>query len=227
MVVAPASLRFVATLGVVLTAIVLLSWREARYPADWYLENALVLAAVVYVASTAWALPLSRTSYVLILVFLCFHEIGAHWTFAEVPYDEAARRWLGFSLNETMGWTRNHYDRFVHFLYGFLLLRPMRETLGAIFPVTGGRSAVLAWVFLFASSSVYEHLEWGAALIFGGDLGQAYLGTQGDVWDAHKDTLLAAIGALAALAVPGLAGRTPVAPRGSGPTPGDRSKAAA
>jgi putative membrane protein len=194
-------------LGVLLAGFVAFSWHGARYPADWYLENLLVLVAVLYLAATARALPLSRFSYVLILVFLGFHEIGAHWTFAEVPYDEAARRWLGFSVNEALGWTRNHYDRLVHFLYGFLLLRPMRETLGSVFDTAGARGAVLAWVFLFATSSLYEQLEWAAALVFGGDLGQAYLGTQGDVWDAHKDTLLAALGAALALAVPGLSGR--------------------
>lgn len=194
-------------LGVLLAGFVGLSWHGARYPADWYLENLLVLVAAIYLAATARVLPLSRFSYVLILVFLGFHEIGAHWTFAEVPYDEAARRWLGFSINETMGWTRNHYDRLVHFLYGFLLLRPMRETLGSIYDTSGARGAVLSWVFMFATSSLYEQLEWAAALVFGGDLGQAYLGTQGDVWDAHKDTLLAALGAALALAVPGLAGR--------------------
>lgn len=194
-------------LGVVLAGCVEFSWHGARYPADWYLENLLVLVAAIYLAATARVLPLSRFSYVLILVFLGSHEIGAHWTFAEVPYDEAARRWFGFSINETMGWTRNHYDRLVHFLYGFLLLRPMRETLGSIYDTSGARGAVLSWVFMFATSSLYEQLEWAAALVFGGDLGQAYLGTQGDVWDAHKDTLLAALGAALALAVPGLAGR--------------------
>ncbi len=194
-------------LGVVLAGFVAFSWHGARYPADWYLENLLVLVAAIYLAATARVLPLSRFSYVLILVFLGFHEIGAHWTFAEVPYDEAARRWFGFSINETMGWTRNHYDRLVHFLYGFLLLRPMRETLASIYDTSGARGAVLSWVFMFATSSLYEQLEWAAALVFGGDLGQAYLGTQGDVWDAHKDTLLAALGAALALAVPGLAGR--------------------
>lgn len=174
---ARASRRFVVMLGVLLAGFVMKSWRGARYPADWHLENLLVLVAVVYLAATARALPLSSFSYVLILIFLGFHEIGAHWTLAEVPYHEAARRWLGFSLNEEMGWMRNHYNGRVHFLYGCLLLRPMRQPVGSIFKTPCARGAVLAWVFMFATSSLYEQLKWAAALVFGGDLGEAYLGT--------------------------------------------------
>lgn len=191
-----ASVRFVAGLGLALAACAVLSAVDCRYPSDFWLENVLVLLAAAYIAVTYSSVPLSRASYVSILAFLCLHEIGAHTTFAEVPYDEWTRNALGRSLNEFFGWERNHYDRLVHFAYGLLLTLPFQETIEThLGPQKPFARIFLPWIFVLATSSAYELIEWAAALIFGGDLGQAYLGTQGDVWDSHKDTGLAIAGA--------------------------------
>ncbi len=206
----PASPRFLAVLGGVLAGFVLLSAIGCHYPQDWLLENLLVAATAVYLALTWRAVPLSRTSCVLILVFLGFHEIGAHTTFAEVPYDAWTRTWLGFSLNEALGWERNHYDRLVHLLYGLLIVVPMRETIDRRLGLRDGfASRFTAWIFILATSSAYEMIEWAAALVFGGDLGQAYLGTQGDIWDSHKDTALAVLGATLTLTASAFRRRQP------------------
>ena len=197
----PAPPRFVLSLAALLAAMVALSAWHPKYPHDWLLENVMVLVAVTYVGATYRWMPLSRASYVLILVFLGLHEIGAHWTFAEVPYDDAFRRLTGTGLNELLGWERNHYDRFVHLAYGLFITLPMRETLEAKLRLQGITSAFVTWIFMFATSSAYEQIEWAAALVFGGDLGIAYLGTQGDVWDAHKDTGLAVLGTTLILAL--------------------------
>ena len=167
--------------------------------ADWALENLLVLGFVVALAGTARHFPLSKVSYSLIFAFLCLHEIGAHHTYAEVPYDAVLIRYFGFSLNETMGWERNHFDRFVHFAYGLLLAYPVRELYCRIADAKGFWSYFFPLDLVMATSMLFELFEWGAAELFGGDLGIAYLGTQGDVWDAHKDMLLASIGALIAM----------------------------
>ena len=95
--------------------------------ADWLLENALVLFFAVMMALTYRSFPLSRISYSLIFIFMSLHEIGAHYTYAEVPYDVFLISNFGFSLNEAMGWDRNNFDRLVHFLYGLLLAYPVRE----------------------------------------------------------------------------------------------------
>lgn len=178
-----------------------------HYPSDWLLENVLVAAAVALLVVTRRALPLSRGSYLAILAFVGLHEIGAHWTFAEVPYDEWTRVLFGRALNDVLGWERNHYDRLVHLSYGLLLTRPIQEALEAWLGLRGLDAAAVTWVFVLASASLYELLEWAAALAFGGELGMAYLGTQGDVWDSHKDTALAVLGAAAVLVSRGLAGR--------------------
>lgn len=195
----PASARFVATLALILVALIITSAIGARYPRDWLLENVMVAAGVAYLAATFRRMPLSRTSYVFILIFLALHEVGAHWTFAEVPYDDAWRRLFGVTLNELLGWERNHYDRIVHFTYGLLITRPMRETLDHRLGLQGFASYFVTGMFILATASAYEHIEWAAALVFGGDLGIAYLGTQGDVWDSHKDTALAVFGSILAL----------------------------
>jgi len=194
----PATPQFLIVCCVILLGLVLASGLGCHYPSDWLLENVLVLAAVGYLAATCRPVPLSRLSYGLILLFFGLHEIGAHWTFAEVPYDNAWAALFGFSLNEAMGWERNHYDRLVHFCYGFLLARPMRETLLQAIGAAGFWSYALPVIFITFTSEIYELIEWAAAIVFGGDLGQAYLGTQGDVWDAQRDTALALLGAIIA-----------------------------
>jgi len=95
--------------------------------ADWALENALVAVFVLVLAATHRVFPLSRISYTLIFVFLLLHEIGAHYTYAKVPYDEGFVNLFGFSLNDALGFERNHFDRALHFSYGLLLAYPVRE----------------------------------------------------------------------------------------------------
>ncbi|RLT89441.1 MULTISPECIES: DUF2238 domain-containing protein [unclassified Ketobacter] len=163
---------------------------------DWALENALVLVFAIVLGLSYKRFPLSRISYTLIFIFMCLHEIGAHFTYAEVPYDEFFVDVFGFSLNEYMGWSRNHFDRAVHFLFGVLLAYPVRELYCRIADSKGFWSYFFPLELTMAASMMFELFEWGAAEMFGGDLGVAYLGTQGDVWDAHKDMALASLGAL-------------------------------
>jgi putative membrane protein len=94
---------------------------------DWLLENALLVLAIALLAATFRSFPLSRVSYALIFVFLCLHTIGAHYTYAEVPYDAWFENLTGRSFNSVVGWERNNFDRVVHFSYGLLLAYPIRE----------------------------------------------------------------------------------------------------
>lgn len=168
---------------------------------DWFLENALVFLFVVFFFLTYKRFPLSRISITLIFLFLCLHELGAHYTYSKVPYNEWTQSIFGNSLNSVFGWERNHFDRLVHFSYGFLLAYPVREIFLRIAYVKGFWGYFLPLDITMSTSMIYELVEWAAAEIFGGDLGVAYLGTQGDVWDAHKDMLLASIGAAIAMII--------------------------
>jgi len=166
---------------------------------DWLLENVLVVVALTALVATYRKFPLSRISYTLIFIFLAVHEIGSHYTYAEVPYDQWFTSLTGHSFNGLVGWQRNNFDRIVHFSYGLLLAYPMREIYLRIANAEGFWGYFLPLDFTMSTSMLYELIEWAAAEIFGGELGIAYLGTQGDVWDAQKDMALASLGALIAM----------------------------
>lgn len=165
------------------------------YRQDWLLENLLVFIAVPLLAWSYRRLRLSNLAYTLLFVFFVLHATGAHYTYSEVPYDRWAEALTGHSLNEAFGLQRNHYDRLVHFAYGLLVTPAAIEVLDAYAPQRGLWRWLVPFSFMLSHSVAYELIEWAAAEVFGGELGQAYLGTQGDAWDAQKDMLLAVLGA--------------------------------
>lgn len=196
--------RYVLALGGLFLALAIPLGIAPWHRADWVLENVLVVLAIGALFATWRKWPLSRISYTLVFLFLCVHEVGAHYTYSEVPYDAWWRSLTGRSLNELFGWERNHFDRLVHFLYGFLLVYPLREIFLRIADVRGFWANFLPLDFTMSTSMIYELVEWAAAEFFGGELGAAYLGTQGDIWDAHKDMALASLGAMLAMTVTAL-----------------------
>lgn len=164
---------------------------------DWMLENVLVVVFVAALIATYRRLTLSRISYFLIFVFLSLHLIGAHYTYSLVPYEQ----WFRAITGESLGWQRNHFDRLVHFSYGLLLAYPIREVFLRVASVRGFWGYFFPFDIAMSTSMIYELIEWGAAEFFGGELGQAFLGAQGDIWDAHKDMALASCGALLAMLI--------------------------
>jgi putative membrane protein len=195
---------YLAVLGLLFSVLWIALAVEPRYREDWALENVLVAVFVVALAASHRSFLLSRISYTLIFLFLCVHALGAHYTYSEVPYDAWSQALTGRSLNEAMGWERNHFDRLAHLLYGLLMAYPLRELFLRIADVRGFWGYFLPLDFTISTSALYELLEWGAAEVLGGALGAAYLGTQGDVWDAHRDMALASTGALIAMLVTAL-----------------------
>ena len=162
------------------------------------LENVMTVVGGIILVSIYRKLPFSPLAWCLSFLFLCLHEVGAHYTYAEVPWQEWWAVLTGQQPIEAVG-QRNHFDRVVHFLYGLMLFVPWREVFQRLAGARGFWSFAWPLLFVIASSTLYELLEWAAAVVFGGELGMAYLGTQGDVWDAQKDMALAALGALLAM----------------------------
>ena len=199
--------RTLAILGALFAALTLALGIAPWHRADWVLENVLVVAFLGAAALAHRRLPLSRLSWLLIFVFLCLHELGAHYTYSEVPYDAWCRALFGWTLSEKLGLARNHFDRLVHFSYGLLLAYPVRELFLRIGDARGFWGYFLPLDVTMSTSMLYELFEWAAAAVFGGDLGAAYLGTQGDEWDAHKDMALASLGAVIAMSVTALVNR--------------------
>ena len=189
----------------ILAGIYLVVWTslaiDPSYRADWLLENLLVIVFAVVMIATHRHFVWSRISYTLIFVFMCLHSIGSHYTYAEVPYDAWFNAVAGTTLNEVMDWERNHFDRLVHFCYGLLLAYPIREVCLRVVQVRGFWGYFLPLDITMSTSMLYELIEWGAAEVFGGDLGMTFLGSQGDVWDGHRDMALASLGALLAMGI--------------------------
>jgi putative membrane protein len=180
------------------------------YRHDWLLENVLVLVAVPLLVWTARRLRFSDFTYTCLFVFFVFHSIGSHYTYSLVPYDAWVESITGMSLDGLLGFERNHFDRLVHFLYGLLVAPAAVEIFAHYGRYPASWAVLFPTLFMFAHAGIYEIIEWAAALVFGGDLGQAYLGTQGDIWDGQKDMALAFAGTAIMMIALAVAGRLPI-----------------
>jgi putative membrane protein len=160
---------------------------------DWLLENLLVFLGVGWLIWAYRKRPLSNASYLLITAFFCLHTIGAHYTYSETP--------IGYWIANLLGIERNHYDRVVHFSFGLLMCYPLHEHIMREAQPRGDWSLAFAVLFVASASLTYELIEWIVAVVVDKDAAMAFLGTQGDVFDAHKDSALAVLGALIAALV--------------------------
>jgi putative membrane protein len=156
----------------------------------WILEVFPVLVGVPLLAATYRRFPLTPLLYRLLLLHALILVVGGHYTYAQVP--------VGFWVQDALDLSRNHYDRLGHVAQGFIPAILAREILLRRSPLVPG-----AWLFALvvsvclAFSAFYEMVEWWAAIL-GGDSAEAFLGTQGDVWDTQWDMFLALTGAVAA-----------------------------
>ncbi len=167
----------------------LLSFFGCRDVPTWAMEAAPVILGI----ALAWFFPITPTHLLSRLLFI--HALillaGAHWTYAEVP--------IGFSVQNTFGFTRNHFDRVGHFFQGLVPALIAREILLRRAWVASAQVAsVMGFACALAFSAFYELIEWWAALLLGAGA-DAFLGTQGDPWDTQSDMACAAAGALLAM----------------------------
>jgi putative membrane protein len=194
----PTRRTYLSALGLALAAFWLLLAFDPHDRSDWLLENLLLVVFVAALAASHRALPLSRISYTMIWLFLLLHTVGAHYTYSLVPWAD----WLrALGLPAPAEGSRNHFDRIVHFSYGLLLAYPVREVFLRVADLRGFWGYFFPFDVTLSTSVVYELIEWASAEAFGGDLGVAFLGTQGDLWDAQKDMALAGLGALLAMLI--------------------------
>lgn len=177
----------VVLLGLV-TVVLVISGIAPYERATWWMEVAPVLIVVPLLAVTRVRFPLTPLAYRLLAVHAVILCVGGHWTYARVPLGDWARDAFGFA--------RNHYDRLGHFTQGFVPALVIRELLRRRTPLPpGGWLFTLVTACCLAFSACYELVEWWAALL-GGDAADAFLGTQGDVWDTQWDMALALAGAM-------------------------------
>lgn len=189
---AKTSLSFALILLALFAAIWVALAISPLYRMDWLLENMLVLIAVPLLVLGYRRMQLSNAAYAAIFIFLVFHEVGAHYTYSKVPYGQ----WLSQLPIASLSTPRNDYDRWAHFLYGLLITPAAAELISRYAHPRGIWRWLLPVSFIMSHSLLYELIEWWAAIVFGGDLGVAYLGTQGDPWDAQRDMSAATIGSV-------------------------------
>ena len=173
------------------TAIILIgSFLLTRDKFTWVLEVFPILLGFPILFFTYKKFPLTTLVYALLIIHFIILAVGGIYTYAEVP--------LGFWMQEWFDFSRNHYDRIGHFAQGFIPAILSREILLRTSPLRPGK-----WLFFLvvcvclAISAFYEFIEWWTVLIKG-STAEAFLDTQGDVWDAHWDMLFATIGAIVA-----------------------------
>jgi len=167
---------------------------------NWILENTLSFIFVAFIIITYKKHQFSDLSYLLICIYLCLHVYGSKYTYAENPF--------GYWLKDVFHMSRNHYDRIVHFSFGFLLAYPMREMFLKWLKYPRWVAWLLPIEITLSISAFYELIEWAVADLFFKAQGDAYLGTQGDIWDAQKDIFLAFCGAIIATTIVSLVKKT-------------------
>jgi putative membrane protein len=163
------------------------------HPEDWLLENYLVFVSVPLIVALGFYFRLSNLSYTLITLFMVMHVIGSHYTYAEVPFGNTLKSWSGSD--------RNMYDRLVHFSFGLLLSYPVREIFIRISRARGFWGFYFPVELTLAFSAIYEIIEWATAANVDASAGLAFLGAQGDIWDAQKDMAIAGLGSIVAMIV--------------------------
>lgn len=164
---------------------------RAYDPFTWVLEVFPAVIGVGVLLATYRRFPLTNLAYGLIFVHSLILMLGGHYTYVRVP--------LGFWMEQTFGFARNHYDRIGHFAQGFVPAVVARELFLRHSVVRrGGWLATVVILICLGISAIYELIEWVTAELTG-SAADAFLGTQGDVWDTQKDMFLAGIGASASL----------------------------
>lgn len=159
-----------------------------------HVGTGLMLLVLFYVQSK---IGLSFGSFIAYLIFLLIHVLGAHYLYSYVPYNDWIQQIFHFDLNQAMGWTRNMYDRLVHFAYGVLLYPFFYRVFQVGLPQLNAKILLILVVqFVMASSVFYEWIEWWIALGLSPESAENYNGQQGDMWDAHQDMFLATMGAI-------------------------------
>jgi len=157
--------------------------------AVWIVEVIPVVGVYLLLVFTYKEFRFSNTSYTLMSIWLFWHTIGGHYTFANVPFD---------FITELFHFERNHFDRIGHIVVGFYAY-PMAEFLIRKKYTNKIIASFFALFFIMSVAASYEIIEWAYAVIEGGNAGIEFLGSQGDIWDAQKDMLADTIGAVIAL----------------------------
>lgn len=177
-----------------LLMLVVWSFVDPPYPEQLLLQHSGTALILIFLAIDFFRNRWRFSMYFGVALFAVLHVVGAKYIYSFVPYNDWILELFGFDLNETMGYERNHYDRFVHFSFGVLLFpvvfhfamyKSNKKVLWSI---------LISWLSIQTFSMFYEIFEWGLTVFLSGEAATNYNGQQGDVWDPQKDMALALLG---------------------------------
>jgi putative membrane protein len=194
------SLRFIApskTTSISLMILVFVaSWINPIWPMEQALHCSLTVVAFGFLWWYVKKHGMNDRDFFLIIIFLCMHSLAARWLYSNIPYESWIQAVTGYSLSQEFGWTRNNFDRLVHFLYGFCITPATVSHIKKAHGQSYWRSYLFAIAAVMIASLWYEWFEWIIAMTLSPSDAEAYNGQQGDMWDAHKDMFMATIGSL-------------------------------
>lgn len=190
------NLKHYLALASIVLSVIIASIQPLEFE-SYLLHQAGTVLMLIALLVTLKKIGINFYSFCLYLAFLFIHIIGAHYLYSYVPYNDWINALFHFDLNQSMGWSRNMYDRFVHFAYGLLLYPFFYRCFQVWLPKVKPFSLFLLVIqFVMASSLFYELIEWWIAMGLSPEDAENYNGQQGDQWDAHKDMFLATLGAI-------------------------------
>ncbi len=176
---------------VLLLLLSIISCFDVAYPKDVLINHIGTVLILLILTYDIYIDFFSFHSYLWISVFCVFHIAGAHWLYSYVPYNEWSKNLLDWDVNAYYGFTRNHYDRFVHLISGVLFYPYLNEYYTKKSKIRFATAIFVSWLAIQTLGMLYELLEWFASIILSPQSTENYNGQQGDAWDSHKDMALA------------------------------------
>ena len=182
-----------------LCVVIALTWWHPPTPYEQALHGSLTIIGFVVWYLYMRRYRMSLWAFTSIAAFIALHSIGARWMYSFVPYDDWFNTLFSVRLNAWMGWQRNHYDRLIHLMYGVCFMPALTEWLQQRNCLSLRTASWGALVIIMLTGLWYEWFEWGVAMVLSPEDAEAYNGQQGDIWDPHKDMLIASLGGLVSL----------------------------
>jgi putative membrane protein len=164
------------------------------YPDEQYLQHFGTILILLIPLADLKSNRLSLVSFVCVSIFIVLHIIGARYIYSYVPYNEWLKDTFHVDLNSIFHTSRNHYDRFVHLVFGVVAFPYLIEVLGNKPNLKKAIRILIVWSFIQTMSMVYEVFEWFLTIILSPEAADNYNGQQGDAWDAQKDMFFAMVG---------------------------------
>ena len=188
--------QFKITLSIIYVIYAVFMMSISRFGMELYLNNIGTLFLLTLMLLDIRKKILSKNGFWGLWGFSVLHSIGATWLYSFVPYNDWMTALFDFDMDAFFGFTRNHYDRLVHFSFGILLMAATKDLIMHNYKFNLKQALLVAFLSIQAFSMIYELFEWGISITLSDGMADSYNGQHVDAWDAHKDMGLAMFGSL-------------------------------